>query len=101
MYEYEKEKTAAAIIHKDVRNSSYISATIIPNKYTELVSTVFFQPLLKDVNDFRILHQASLKVKAAKNFSIRTNWNYLNDSKPVQGIPSVNYSLSTGFEYDF
>lgn len=101
MYEQEKEKTATAAEHKDVRNSSYVSATIIPNKYMELVSTVFFQPLLKDVNDFRILHQASLKVKAAKNFSIRINWNYLNDSKPVLGIPSVNYSLTSGLEYDF
>ncbi len=101
MYEQEKESGTANIIHNDARNSNYISATIIPNKQIELVSTVFFQPLIKNLKDFRILHQASLKVKAAKNFSIRINWNYLNDSYPVNGIPSVNYSFNTGFEYDF
>lgn len=101
MYEQEKESGTANIIHQDARNSNYISVTLIPNKQLELVSTVFFQPLLKNVKDFRILHQASLKVKAAKNLAIRINWNYLNDSYPVAGIPSVNYSFNTGFEYDF
>ena len=41
MYEQEKESGTANIIHNDARNSNYISATIIPNKQIELVSTVF------------------------------------------------------------
>lgn len=101
MYEREKEKTVNGTLHSDFRSSSYISFTITPDKMLEIISTTFFQPLLNNWNDYRILNQASLRVKAGKKFSIRINWNYLNDSYPVAGIPSVNYTLSTGFNYDF
>lgn len=100
MYEREDE-TTDDIIQNNVRNSSYVSFTITPNKHVELVSTTFFQPKPDDWNDFRILNEVSLRVKAAKRIDVRINWNYLNDSKPVEGVPSVNYSLSTGFDYSF
>lgn len=101
MYEEEKGNTKPTILHTDLRNSSYISFTIIPNKQVELISTTFFQPLLNQFKDFRILNQASLRVKAAKKLGIRINWNYLNDQYPAPGIPTVNYTLSTGIDYDF
>ena len=101
MYEEEKELVTPVILHTDFRNSSYISFTITPNDKVEITSTTFFQPLLNDLDDFRILNQASLRVKAGKKLGIRINWNYLNDSRPVAGIPSVNYSLSTGVDYNF
>lgn len=101
MYEQEKENTAPNIVHNDIRSSSYVSFTITPNKQLEIISTSFFQPLLNNWNDYRILNQASVRVKAGKKLGIRINWNYLNDSYPVNGIPSVNYTLSTGIDYDF
>ncbi len=101
MYEREKEKNVNGTLHTDFRSSSYISFTITPNKMLEIISTTFFQPLLNNWNDYRILNQASLRVKAGKKLSLRINWNYLNDSYPVAGIPSVSYTLSTGFNYDF
>lgn len=100
MYEEEKEETQPVILHTDIRNSSYLSFTISPGKQVELISTTFFQPLLSDFNDFRILNQTSLRVKAGKKLALRVNWNYLNDQRPVPGIPAVNYGLSTGFDYD-
>lgn len=100
MYERE-DPTTNDLIQNNIRSSSYVSFTITPNKQVELVSTTFFQPKLNNWNDFRILNQASLRVKAAKKISVRINWNYLNDSMPVEGIPSVSYNLSTGFEYSF
>lgn len=101
MYEHEKEIDSARTVHNDIRSSSYISFSITPNEFVEIVSTSFFQPRLNNLNDYRILNQSSVKVKAAKKLSISLNWNYLNDNYPVAGIPSVNYSFSTGLEYDF
>ena len=101
MYEQEKENTAANIVHNDIRSSSYISFTITPNKQLEIISTSFFQPLLNNWNDYPILNQVSVRVKAGKRSGLKINWNYLNDSYPVQGIPSINYTLSTGIDYDF
>jgi hypothetical protein len=101
MYEREKENTGANFIHNDIRSSSYVSFTVTPNKQMEIISTSFFQPLFNNWSDFRILNQVSLRVKAGKRLGLKVNWNYLNDSNPVPGIPSVNYSLSTGLDYEF
>lgn len=100
MYEREDE-TISDVIQNNIRNSSYISFTITPNKQVEIISTSFFQPLINNLNDYRVLNQVSVRVKAAKKLALALNWNYLNDSKPVTGIPSVNYSLSTGINYEF
>lgn len=100
MYEREKE-TNSSLIHNDIRSSSYVSITFTPNKQLEIISTSFFQPLVNNLNDYRILNQVSVKVKAGKRLGLRVRWNYLNDSRPVPGIPSVNYSLITGADYEF
>jgi len=101
MYEYEKVNDSANTVHRDVRNSSYISFSITPNNMVEIVSTSFYQPQVNNLKDYRILNQASVKVKAAKKLSVSLNWNYLYDSYPAPGIPTVNYAFSTGLEYDF
>jgi len=100
MYEREDE-TVSDIIQNNARSSSYVSFTITPNKQVEIISTSFFQPMLNNWNDYRLLNQVSIRVKAAKKLALAVKWNYLNDSRPVAGVPSVNYSLSTGINYEF
>lgn len=100
MYEREEE-TLNNITHSNIRNSSYVSFTITPNKQVEIISTSFFQPLLDNWNDYRFLNQVSVRVKAGKKLGLKLKWNYLNDSRPVKGIPAVNYNLSTGVDYEF
>ena len=101
MYEREKSVTVTEPRQNNVRLSSYLSFTITPTKAVELVSTTYFQPLLDDWSDRRIVNQFSLRVKAGKRLGIRMNWNYLNDSRPVAGIPAENYRFGTGIDYDF
>ena len=100
MYEQEKEIIAGGLLHKDYRSSSYFSFTYSPASSVELVSTTFFQPLLKDFKDYRILNQAVLRLKTGKRLAVKINWDYLFDSRPAAGIPSENYTLSTGIDYD-
>jgi len=101
MFENEKEKSTPVILHNDWRNSSYISFTFLPNEQTELVSTSFYQPLINRINDYRLLNQTKLIVKAGKRLSVSVNYNYLFDNNPASGTPKTNYSFSTGFDYDF
>lgn len=101
MYEYEKEKTTPAIIHKDARQSSYISFTLLPSKNLGFTSTTFYQPRWGQWNDYRLLHQAMLRLKAGKHISVKWNWNYLYDAAPVAGIPKTNYNFTTGISYSF
>ncbi|MEO7309047.1 MAG: DUF481 domain-containing protein [Chitinophagaceae bacterium] len=101
MYEKERETAQPPIIHNNIRNSSYISFSLMPNEQTEIVSTSFYQPLLNSLQDYRLLNQTKLKVKAGKRFSISVNYNYLFDNAPATGTPKTNYTFSTGFDYDF
>lgn len=101
MHEYERELNEEKTIHNDIRSSSYVSFSFQPNDNTEMVNTVFYQPLFSYLNDYRILDQFKFSVKAGKKLAMTFNVNYLYDNKPVVGVPRINYTISTGIEYDF
>lgn len=101
MFESEKERTKPVVKHQDLRSSSYVSLTWTPAPHLELISTSFFQPLLKKPSDFRILNQASLRVKATRHFSLTLKWNYLHDRFPAGTAPRTTYTFATGVDYDF
>lgn len=101
MYEYQKDETTPAVTHNDIRNSSYIALILKPVTNLEIVTTTFYQPLYKDIADYRILNQVKIKIHAGKHFGVSLNWSYLFDSRPVEGIPKVSYNLSSGLGYEF
>jgi putative salt-induced outer membrane protein YdiY len=101
MYEYEEERTLPKIFHNDIRNSSYVSFTIRLNQVMELISTTFYQPLLKKMSDFRILNETSLRIKTGKHLGFAIDWNYLHDRFPAGNSPETTYDLSIGMQYDF
>ncbi len=100
MYEAEKERTYPIIKHNDVRNSSYISFTWLPRENIEMISTTYFQPLLKKPGDYRILNQVVLNVKATPHFGLSIQWNYLHDRFPAGTAPRTTYSFATGITYE-
>ena len=101
MYEYEKEQTTPAVYHHNIRSSNYITATFKPAENTELIGTLFYQPLYSNLKDYRILNELSAKFKIVKHLSFVANWYYLYDSKPAASTPKLNYSISNGIEYAF
>jgi hypothetical protein len=96
MYENEKELTTPVVRHNDLRNSSYVSFTIIPKDNIQIISTTFYQPLLKKFNDYRMLNQVVFAVEATKGFTMTLNWEYLYDSSPAGVAPRTTYSFSAG-----
>jgi hypothetical protein len=100
MYEYEVER-ASTFIHRDIRSDNYASFTFKPNAVFDVTSTTFYQPLFRQLNDFRILSQVTFNVKVSKHFSIVTNWDYLYDAFPAEGSPNVNLTVTNGFSYTF
>jgi len=101
MHEYERELNVEKTIHNDLRSSSYVSFSFLPNDNVELINTFFYQPLFTYLNDYRILDQFKFSAKAGKRLSLAVNLNYLYDNKPVIGVPKINYTISTGIEYNF
>jgi hypothetical protein len=101
MHEYERELDSAKTVHNNIRSSSYVSFSIVLNSQTEIVNTLFYQPLFTNISDFRIFDQMKFSVKTGKKFAVTLNLNYLYDSAPVSGVPRINYTFSTGFDYKF
>ena len=101
MWERETEKTSPTVRHFDWRNSSYVSFTIIPSKTIEIITTTYFQPLIKFFADWRISNQVAIKVKASKHLAMSTQWNYLHDRYPAGTAPKTTYSFNSGATYDF
>jgi len=101
MYEHEKELGKPAFIHNDLRSSSYISFTIVPNDIVEIISTTFYQPLLKKFSDFRVLNQVVVRARTGKHFALSMRWNYLHDRKPAFDAPKTTYHFSMGADYEF
>ena len=100
MYEKEKEATTPSISHSDMRNSSYLSFTWLPQDYLEMISTTYFQPRLAEFSDYRFMNQFMFKVKATPHFSLTVKWNYLHDRFPAGTAPKTIYNFSTGFTYE-
>jgi hypothetical protein len=101
MVETEREKTDPVVKHNDLRNSSYISFTWLPNPNVQMLSTTYWQPQLKKLSDYRLLNQLVFKVTASPHFSVSMKWNYLHDRFPAGVAPRTTYSFSTGVDYDF
>ncbi len=100
MFEKEKESTIPPLKHTDWRNSSYLSFTWLPLHSLELISTTYFQPLLKKFSDYRVLNQVAFRVKATPHFSLSMKWNYLHDRNPAGTAPATTYHFATGFTYE-
>ena len=97
MYEIEKETNVPRQIH-DWRSSNYLSITFLPNKQTEFISTTYYQPVLFDAGDYRLLNQSSCKIAASKKIAVVIKWNYQYDASPAVGVSTDTYNFSTGVE---
>src|SRR6185437_1499119 len=93
MYENEHELTKPVTLHKEIRNSSYTSASWRPVDKAEITTTLFYQPLFRDFSDFRVLHELKVKFQFTRKFSFFTTWAILYDSRPAIDVPNTIYTL--------
>jgi hypothetical protein len=97
VYEIQKE-TGVHQERRDWRTSDYISLSFMPNGQTEFITTTYYQPVLKQFSDYRLLNQTTFKIRAGRKISVSINWNYQFDATPADGVPRETYSFSTGIE---
>jgi hypothetical protein len=99
MYEIEKEKDVPGNI-TNWRCSNYLSFTFIPNKQTELTTTTYYQPVMFDAGDYRLLNQTTCKIKAGKKIAVVIRYNYQYDASPAAGVNKETYAFGTGIDVD-
>lgn len=99
MHETDKETNNPGIINQ-WRNSSYLSLTFLPNERIELTTTTYYQPVLFDIADYRLLNNINFRIKASNKLAVNITWNYQFDSTPAIGITKNTYTFNTGLELD-
>ncbi len=101
MFEYEELIDGFTPIQRSFRNSSYFSFSLYPSEHISIISTTYYQPLFKDVSDYRISSQSSLLVGLFTNFSVKLSHTFVFDAFPAVGIPNSQYEFKTGIAYTF
>jgi len=100
MFEHE-ELYDTNIIKNNHRLSSYISFNLKIRDNLSLINTSYFQPIINDFLDFRILTQTDLKIGITKHFSFLLSYLYTFDKFPAVGIPKETHYLGNSIIYEF
>ena len=103
MYEYEKETNSITNTpNKDFRASTYLSFSLYPTENISIISTSYYQPQLKKLNDYRISSDTSLLIRIFDKLAFKTNFNYSFDTFPASpNIPKTQFELTNGLLYAF
>ncbi|NNE33497.1 MAG: DUF481 domain-containing protein [Winogradskyella sp.] len=101
MYEYEEASDNSIAVLGDFRGSTYFSFSMYPLENLSIVSTTYYQPLLKRLADFRISNETSIAIKVLENLAFKTTLNYNFDASPIIGIPKTQYELTNGIVFTF
>jgi len=71
------------------------------NPQIQLSSTTYFQPSLRDSNDYRLLEEAALHIGMFENIKLKISLDYSFDSKPPQQIGKDDLLYTSGLEFRF
>ncbi len=101
MYEVEYSERAGTTNYNH-RNSTYLtlSYTAKSNKFS-IANTVYYQPLYRDLNDYRILEQFRMDIPLSEWFKVFTIYNYYFDSKTPLNTREYTSNLSIGLGLTF
>lgn len=76
-----------------------IKQTITTN--TLFISTVYYQPAISQLDDFRALGQVGLNIAISKKLDLKLSLDITHDSQPPTSVSSTDSSFRTGIEYRF
>lgn len=100
MYEYEEIK-GENIIHRDHRMSDYLAIGLYLNDNFGFESTTYYQPLLRNFNDYRVSSENTFNFMITKNLSFNLSFSILFDTRQPEEIPGTTYELTNSLSYIF
>lgn len=83
------------------RASSYLILKYQATENTALVSATYYQPSLEGAEDYRMLEQATMKVRLNDTLSLVLSADYRYDSKPPIGVEKRDVTYTTAFSLEF
>jgi len=76
--------------------SSYLDVSLSINNIITFSNTVYFQPTLKDVDNFKVLNDASLTFQIINILSFKVTLNLKYDSQPPPEVKNLDLQLKNG-----
>jgi hypothetical protein len=96
MYEMESSDRAGTTRYNH-RNSTYLTLSYsAKSEKFSVANTVYYQPLYRDLNDYRILEQFRLDIPLSSWFKVFTIYNYYFDSKTPLNTKEYTSHLNFG-----
>ena len=83
------------------RLNSYLNWQATLNDNVRFVSTTYYQPVIDDPADFRVLEDADLKIKLATDLDLKLSLEVAHDSRPPQTVKRTDVRYHTGVELRF
>jgi len=99
MYEY--EELSSGEISKLIRGSFYMTLNFSNSDNISLTNTIYMQPSVENMDDYRVLNEGQVKVKITGHFSLTTSIQYRYDSKPPEGIENYDLGIKNGLEFSY
>ncbi len=99
MYEYEELSSGKNT--EIFRGSFYLSTRINIADKLKFANTVYLQPELGDLDDYRILNEGEFSVSISENMSFTSSVKYRYDSEPPPGIKNYDLELKNGLKFKF
>jgi hypothetical protein len=100
MFEHERNETMPGYRHAEEtshqRGSTYLSLRFRISETAQAGGTVYLQPRLNDLDDFRVLLDSALFVSITKTLSLNTFVSLRHDSDPVDSVSESDFKLTTG-----
>ncbi len=98
---YEREQLSTGEITNFARASDYVSVKITKKDVLSFSTTLYVQPAISDFGDVRILFGSELAVAISKRLSLKTELEYLYDTKPPEDIKHYDLSIVNGLKFSF
>jgi len=105
MYEYENLEDRGLVVHpatvSTVRWSNYLNVRLRVAEAVHLNGTVYVQPRLDDVDDVRVLHQATLGVELTDHVRLSVEFDLRYDGRPPDDVEALDLALRNGLQVSF
>ena len=102
-YMYEEEKSDAFNLELyNHRASSYLTTILdFGRDKPKIYNTLYYQPLLKDIGNYRLSEQFTVEFPITGNLGFNANFNYFLNSRTPAGDSEYSTNVSFGFVYNF
>jgi len=92
--------TDAGVVYNN-RMNLYLVYKSTLSSHSRLSSTLYYQPDINEISDYRLFEQFALQLDITENFSFNLSVDIAHDSQPAQLIKGTDTTYNTGFEYNF